>query len=592
MDDKRAALYARVSSQRQADELTIHSQVAALRERIAADGLHLDEALCFLDEGCSGASLMRPALERLRDLAWIGGLDRLYVHSPDRLARKYACQMVLLDELTKHGVEVVFLNHAPDASPEGELLLQMQGMIAEYERAKILERTRRGRRFAARQGRVSVLTHAPYGYRYVPKHAGDGTARYDVMPTEAALVREMFSWVGVEGLSLQGVVRRLAERGVPTATGQPRWDRVTVRGLLINPAYTGTARYGKTRLGPRFPGKRAKRGDPETPRREQVTRPTLPEEQEPIPVPALVSADLFASVAERLAENQRRQREQKQGAAFLLSGLLVCERCGSAYCGHRMIRSGRPPYAYYRCLGTDKYRHGAVICHNRAVNSVELEQAVWADLRDLLHDPDRLRREFERRLERPEAAVPERAHLERSIAQLKRRLGRLLDAYEQGWVEKPDMEPRLRRVQEQLRREQAVLLDHQQETSQLEELRLVIGDLATFTEQIRASLDSADFATKRWLLKLLIKRVDIGDQEVRIVYRVQPGPFVQSLASHHGQRGILQHCLKRRTVATGGAQRNPWSETVTPVFRAPAGRRSPVPASDKAPASLRDLLDT
>ena len=197
-DPSCVALYARVSSQRQAGEATIQSQLAALRQRIADDGLHVDGERSFLDEGFSGATLVRPALERLRDLAWSGGLDRLYVHSPDRLARKYVNQMLLLEELAKHGVDVIFLNHdARDDSPEGTLLLQMQGMIAEYERAKILERTRRGRRFAARQGKVSVLAHAPYGYRYVTKHAGDGAARFDVVLPEARVVRELFTWVGV-----------------------------------------------------------------------------------------------------------------------------------------------------------------------------------------------------------------------------------------------------------------------------------------------------------------------------------------------------------------------------------------------------------
>jgi site-specific DNA recombinase len=169
------ALYARVSSQRQADEMTICSQVVALRQRIEHDGFVAQEELCFLDEGYSGSTLLRPALERLRDSTHCGAVDRLYVHSPDRLARKYVYQMLLLEEFAREGVQVVFLNHNPqDESAEGALLLQMQGMIAEYERAQILERTRRGRRFAARQGKISVLAHAPYGYRYVPRHLGGG----------------------------------------------------------------------------------------------------------------------------------------------------------------------------------------------------------------------------------------------------------------------------------------------------------------------------------------------------------------------------------------------------------------------------------
>jgi site-specific DNA recombinase len=185
-DGVRAAFYARVSTDRQAQQATIASQVSALQRRIADDGLTVEPELEFIDDGCSGSNLVRPALEGLRDLAYAGGLDRLYVHSPDRLARKFAHQALLLEEFAKHGVVVVFLNQPQGpASPEQEMLLQMQGMFAEYERAKILERTRRGRRHAAQRGAISVLTAAPYGYRYVTKHAGGGAAAYEIVPEEA-----------------------------------------------------------------------------------------------------------------------------------------------------------------------------------------------------------------------------------------------------------------------------------------------------------------------------------------------------------------------------------------------------------------------
>ena len=152
----------------------------------------------FIDEGWSGATLMRPALERLRDAVALGGIDRLYVHSPDRLARKYAYQVLLIDELQRLGVEVVFLNHAMGQTPEDDLLLQVQGMVAEYERAKILERSRRGKRHKAQMGQVSVLAGAPYGYRYVNVHEGAGCARYDIVEEHAQVVRQIFHWVGRE----------------------------------------------------------------------------------------------------------------------------------------------------------------------------------------------------------------------------------------------------------------------------------------------------------------------------------------------------------------------------------------------------------
>src|SRR5260221_8368295 len=226
MDDTmRVALYARVSSERQADELTIQSQVAALRQRIVTDGCKVESELCFLDDGYSGSTMRRPALERLRDMAYSGVIDRLYVHTPDRMARKYVFQVVLTEEFRKHDVEVVYLNDIAGLnSPEGNLLMQMQGMIAEYERAKILERTRRGRRFAAQQGKVSALGHAPYGYRYVSKHEAGGDARYEVVAEDSRHLQAMFHWVGIEGLSLRDVGRRLRERGVPSPTGKKHWD--------------------------------------------------------------------------------------------------------------------------------------------------------------------------------------------------------------------------------------------------------------------------------------------------------------------------------------------------------------------------------
>src|SRR5436853_4733742 len=192
----RAALYARVSSDHQADEGTIASQVEALDRRAAADGLAVEPELRFLDEGASGSTLIRPALERLRDQVAAGALDRLYVLAPDRLARNFALQYLLLDEFHARGVEVVFLNRALGQSPEDDLLLQVQGIIAEYERAKIVERARRGKQYAARQGRVSVLSQAPYGYRYVRKAEGGGEARFDVVLEEARVVRQVFHWVG------------------------------------------------------------------------------------------------------------------------------------------------------------------------------------------------------------------------------------------------------------------------------------------------------------------------------------------------------------------------------------------------------------
>lgn len=250
MTPLQVAIYARVSSENQVEAKTIESQLAALRERIGCDGLRVPEERTFVDEGYSGTTLARPGLEQLRDVAAAGGLDRLYVHSPDRLARKYAYQVLLVEELTNAGVEVIFLNRELKQSPEDELLLQVQGVVAEYERAKFMERSRRGKRHAAKAGSVSVLANAPYGYRYVGKQDGTDHPHYEVVFEEAQIVRQIFAWVGTERLSLGEVCRRLTNATIPTRRGKSKWDRSVIWGMLKNPAYIGTAIFGRTRRGP------------------------------------------------------------------------------------------------------------------------------------------------------------------------------------------------------------------------------------------------------------------------------------------------------------------------------------------------------
>jgi site-specific DNA recombinase len=329
MKPREAAFYARVSSEQQTTAQTILSQVAALRQRMADDGLVLLPEHEFLDEGYSGATLLRPALERLRDLIATGVLDCVYVHSPDRLARKYAYQVLLLDEWQRAGVEVIFLNRALSQSPEDELLLQVQGMVAEYERAKILERSRRGKRHAAQAGSPSVLSGAPYGYRYISVAEGGGQARYEPVPEQARVVQQIFTWIGRERASLGEVCRRLQQAGEPSSKGKPYWDRSTVWGILKNPAYLGQAAFGKTREVPRQAQLlRPLRGKLPQPRRTTSTLDINPQEWIRIPVPALIEESLFAAVAEQLAEKRQHARQSQRGARYLLQGLICCQHCG------------------------------------------------------------------------------------------------------------------------------------------------------------------------------------------------------------------------------------------------------------------------
>jgi site-specific DNA recombinase len=528
MSSPQVAIYARVSSDHQAEAQTVASQVAALRERIAAEGLALPDAMQFIDEGYSGTTLIRPALERLRDVIAARAVDRLYIHSPDRLARKYAYQVLLVDEFRRAGVEVIFLNRALGQSPEDDLLLQVQGMIAEYERAKIIERHRRGKRHAAQAGVVNVLSGAPYGYRYVAKYAGGGRARYEIVPDEARLVRQVFAWVGRDRQTIGEVCRRLTRAGEVTRTGKTVWDRSMVWGMLKNPAYIGTAAFGKTRQEPLRPRLRAQRGRTLQPRRAVSTVDMPPEDWFSIPVPALVEPEVFAAVQAQLQENRRHARQSQRGALYLLQGLVQCQHCGYAYYGKRLspsARKGKPrAYAYYRCLGTDAYRFGGErICQNTQVRTDLLDVAVWREVSTLLAHPERLAEEYRRRLQ-PESSTkhPARATVEAHLGKLRQGLARLIDSYADGLIDKQEFEPRILRLRRRIaqaeeQRQQLVDADALQT-----ELQMIIGRLEDFAVQVHIGLAEADWGRKRDLIRALVKRVEVARDDVNVVFRIDP----------------------------------------------------------------------
>src|SRR4051794_15953990 len=546
--DLRVAIYARVSGEQQAKEDTISSQIEAVTRRIAADALGCDPDLRFVDDGYSGSLLARPGLERLRDQAAAGAIDRLYVLDPDRLSRKYAYQALTPEELARCGVEVVFLRNPAGRGPEADLLLQVQGMIAEYERTKILERCRRGKQHAARRGSVNVLSGAPYGYRYIGKHEGGGEARYQVLAEEARIVRKIFEWVGQERCSIGEVCRRLQCDGVPTRTGKPAWDRATVWLILKNPAYKGTAAFGKTRSGEFKPRRlRPQRGRPEQPRRPASRVDTSSEDQTPIEVPGLVSEDLFGAVQAHLEENRQRRRDRPGGGRYLLQGLVVCKRCGYGCYGKPTSRAaskgqGRVPYAYYRCTGSDAYRFGGRrLCWNKQIRTDILDAAVWEDVRGLLSEPERVREEYERRLQGAQGGRDQEVeHLGKSINKVKRMISRLIDAYGDGLLDKSGFEPRISSARTRLSRLEE---EHRQrigEAAQEAELRLVIGQSEEFARRVSQGLQEPDWATRREVVRALVKKVEVDEQEVRIVYRVSPSPFERG-----PQQGSSQHCWGR-----------------------------------------------
>ncbi len=387
MSKKQIALYARVSTEQQAQAGTIESQIQSVLQLIKADNLTLEDSYKFIDDGYSGTTLVRPALERLRDAAHAGLIDRLYVHSPDRLSRKYAYQILLVDEFHKSGIDIIFQNSPRRGTPEDELLLQVQGMMAEYERAKFLERSRRGRLHAAKRGCVSVFGSAPYGYRYITKKSSAaGEAHFVIEAEEAKTVQQVFQWFCVERTTITEVCRRLQEAGIKTRKGRTVWTNKTIYGMLKNPAYTGNAAYGRTRIGPRRKELRAKSSAQGLRTHDFSLYRTSADDWIRIPVPPLISSIYFDIAQQQLDENRRFARARFRGSQYLLQGLIYCNICRRAYYGKPVwCARMEQRYFYYRCRGSDKCRLTEQSkCANKQIRREKLEDAVFEKVRSTL----------------------------------------------------------------------------------------------------------------------------------------------------------------------------------------------------------------
>jgi site-specific DNA recombinase len=517
-----AAIYARVSSTRQRQEQTIQSQTAALLVHAEQQGLDVPPEWVFEDEGYSGATLVRPALERLRDLVCQVPVEVVLCHAPDRLARRYAYQALLIEELARAGTEVWFLNGPVGDRPEDQLLVQFQGMIAEYEKAQIIERTRRGKAHRARAGVVNVLSGAPYGYRYVRK-SDHAEARYEVCEPEASVVRELFGRYVKEHASIADLARWLTEQQIPTRTGKARWDRSTVWGMLRNPAYAGRAAFAKTmrteqRARLTRPARLAGRSISRNPL--ILDRPA--EDWVQIAVPAIVSEETFQLAARRLADNQRFAARNTK-VPSLLQGLAACQACGYAYYRTSTRTATRRLY-YYRCLGSDDYRYpGGRRCANLPVRADYLDQVIWDHVTALLADPALIRAELDRRLGELQAANPTtatKARLQREQTRTATAISRLVEAYQEQLLSLAELRERMPalRVKEQTLRAQLDALEA--ELVDQETYLKLAETLEGFLARLRGKTDTASVPERQRVLRLLVKEVLIGPERVVIRHRI------------------------------------------------------------------------
>jgi site-specific DNA recombinase len=289
--DRQVAAYTRVSTERQAETQTIEQQIERVRAYAQAQGWHLPEERIYKDDGHSGARLDRPALDRLRDAVARGDVDAILITSPDRLARRYAYQVWLLEEFEQAGCSVVFLERPPTGDPQDALVIQIRGAVAEYERAVIADRMRRGRLTALRAGRLLPWSTPPFGYRLDPLRPRD-PAGVRIDEGEAEIIRQLFTWYVEDGLTLYAIAQRLVAQRVPTPTGRQFWNPSSVHKILRNQTYAGLAYGNQKQMVPakrRHPliGREPKTGGGESCR----LRPR--EEWISVPVPAIVSEERF-----------------------------------------------------------------------------------------------------------------------------------------------------------------------------------------------------------------------------------------------------------------------------------------------------------
>ncbi|MDA1279428.1 MAG: recombinase family protein [Chloroflexi bacterium] len=489
------ALYARVSSQRQEDEQTVQSQLAELREAIAQSGeVDWDE---FVDEGYSRDDLARPRLDRLRDLVSTGDVNHVFVQSPDRLASG-AKLVILFEELTEAGCEVTFLKGDVADTPDGKLLLHMQGAIAEYEKTKISERTRRGKLYWARQGFLPVKIE-PFGFRYIPRN-DRSRATLEVNEDNAQVVRSIYRWFVEDGLTLRGIAARLTSQVVPTARGAAHWYPSVIRKILSNPAYRCELLYQQTE---RVKGENGRR-----------TRTRLRPESDwiRIPVPRIVQDELWNGAQSKLQANKAVSKRNAK-REYLLRGLLFCAECGS-----RLAGKARNQERFYRCNNVDKLV-GSRVCNGSYISADRVEQAVWDTVSDSLRNPELLADQYRKQLEESSASNGFDLNKKQIVLGLKRVVlqeNRMTDAYRNEAIELDRYKSEMNQLGERrkgLEKEQAEL-ERQWATEQSRQSAL--GHLERFCGEVSSGLGNLTFEERQKLLRLIVERAVVNDNSVRV----------------------------------------------------------------------------
>ena len=492
----RTALYARVSTEEQAEKYGLPSQLTELRDLAARKGYTVPDGGEFVDEGHSGATLDRPALNRLRDTVRAGAFQVVLVHDPDRLSRRLAHQLLLIEEFEAAGVRLEFLTVPKEDTPEGRLLLSVKGVIAEYEREKIKERTLRGKREKARRGLIPAGP-VPYGYRPDPSTPGKLIAHEE----EAAVVRMMYRRLTEDRWSIRAIVTELREQGIRPPRSRV-WAKSSVRRILTSEMYAGRAHFN---------------------RRDRAASGRFRAEADwiAIAVPAIVTPEVFRAAQRVLGQNRAASAGHPPVHRYLLRGLLVCGECGRKYYG--TPSHGRPTY---RCSGRDRLAEAR--CHVPTLSADSIEAFVWGTVVEILKRPDLLAEKLEAHraaLEVREIEVlSEVGYLRHELVAVARKEERLLDAFlDEDGFSRDLLRERLDALQaqkaalgERLARAERRAAEHEDQEAHHDAVR-------RYCQWALRGLDRLSAEGRHQLLKALVDQIVVKPGNVLEIHGVLPG---------------------------------------------------------------------
>lgn len=505
---QRVAVYARVSTNGQEREDTIESQLCQLKKHTAALGIVLADDDIYQDNGFSGANMNRSGLEELRDKVAAGHYDIVFVLDPDRLARRFVLQMILLDEFKSHNCQLQFVKRPIGESPEEQLLLQVQGVISEYESAKIQERTRRGKLHRMKQGEI-VTGRPTFGYNYISKQ-GDRLARYEINEEEAAWVKEIFRWYTFDNVSIRGICRRLSDFGVETVKGRP-WSSGAIHSILKHSLYTGTGYANKEECLERS-------ASIFTAGKITVKKRTRPrEEWIPFSAPVIIDDETFELTQNKLKLNSQLASRNTKGQ-YLLRSLLVCGECQRRM---RVYTQGQKYICFFsRPSGVRESRNGS-LCGNKVKLSVpELDAIVWKTVKAILDKPSSLKNYYNKMHGEviPKASGGNIDKLLEKRRTIEQQINRLNKLFISGVLSENDHKKQYNDLKGKLNTIQLQSEKLNKEYLNKEQINEMLESFKGFAETIKNELNDIDFETKRKIVELMIKQVIIDKKKITIEY--------------------------------------------------------------------------